>query len=113
MLRFTIRRLLLLVPILIGLSLIVFFWIRALPGGPAQALLGERATEARIAAINKQYGLDKPVYVQYWRYIKKTGSGNLGDSIVSRRPVTDELQERFPATIELALAAGIFSILLG
>jgi len=113
MLRFTIRRLLLLVPILIGLSLIVFFWIRALPGGPAQALLGERATEARIAAINKQYGLDKPVYVQYWRYIKKTGSGYLGDSIVSRRPVTDELQERFPATIELALAAGIFSILLG
>jgi peptide/nickel transport system permease protein len=113
MLRFTIRRLLLLVPILIGLSLIVFFWIRALPGGPAQALLGERATEARIAAINKQYGLDKPVYVQYWRYVRKTASGNLGDSIVSRRPVTDELRERFPATIELALAAGLFSILLG
>ena len=113
MLRFTIRRLLLLVPILIGLSLIVFFWIRALPGGPAQALLGERATEARIEAINKQYGLDKPVYVQYWRYVKKTASGNLGDSIVSRRPVTDELRERFPATIELALAAGFFSILLG
>jgi peptide/nickel transport system permease protein len=113
MLRFTIRRLLLLVPILIGLSLIVFFWIRALPGGPAQALLGERATEARIAAINKQYGLDKPVYVQYWRYVRKTASGNLGDSIVSRRPVTDELQERFPATIELALAAGFLSILIG
>jgi len=112
-LRFTVRRLLLLVPILIGLSLIVFFWIRALPGGPAQALLGERATEARIAAINKQYGLDKPVYVQYWRYVRKTASGNLGDSIVSRRPVTDELQERFPATIELALVAGFLSILLG
>ena len=113
MLRFTIRRLLLIVPILIGLSLIVFFWIRALPGGPAQALLGERATDERIAAINKQYGLDKPVYVQYWRYVKKTAAGNLGDSIVTRRPVTDELKERFPATIELALAAMFFSIVLG
>jgi peptide/nickel transport system permease protein len=113
MLRFTIRRLLLLVPILIGLSLIVFFFIRALPGGPAQALLGERATEARIAAINRQYGLDKPVYVQYWRYVKKTASGDLGDTIVSRRPVTDELKERFPATIELALAAMFFSVMLG
>jgi len=111
--RFTIRRLLLLVPILIGLSLIIFFWIRALPGGPAQALLGERATDERIQAINKQYGLDKPVYVQYWRYVKKTASGNLGDSIVSRRPVTDELKERFPATIELALGAMFFSIMVG
>ncbi len=113
MLRFTVRRLLLLVPILIGLSLIVFFWIRALPGGPAQALLGERATDERIAQINRQYGLDKPVYVQYWRYVKKTVSGDLGDSIVSRRPVTDELRERFPATIELALTAMIFSIIVG
>ncbi len=113
MLRFTIRRLLLLVPILIGLSLLVFFWIRALPGGPAQALLGERATEQRIAAIEKQYGLDRPVYEQYWRYVKKTASGDLGDSIVSRRPVTDELRERFPATIELAVAAMIFSIFFG
>jgi len=112
-LRFTIRRLLLLIPILIGLSLIIFFWIRALPGGPAQALLGERATDERITAINKQYGLDKPVYVQYWRYVRKTASGNLGDSIVSRRPVTDELKERFPATIELALAAMFFSIMVG
>jgi len=112
-LRFTIRRLLLLIPILVGLSLIIFFWIRALPGGPAQALLGERATDERITAINKQYGLDKPVYVQYWRYVRKTASGNLGDSIVSRRPVTDELKERFPATIELALAAMFFSIMVG
>jgi peptide/nickel transport system permease protein len=113
MLRFTIRRLLLLVPILIGLSLIVFFWIRALPGGPAQALLGERATEARIEAINKQYGLDKPVYVQYWRYVKKTVHGDLGVTIVSRRPVTDELLERFPATIELAMGAMFFAVMVG
>ena len=59
MLRFVVRRLLLLVPILLGLSILVFAWIRALPGGPAEALLGERATEASIAQIEKQYGLDE------------------------------------------------------
>ena len=113
MLRFTVRRLLLLVPILIGLSLIVFFWIRALPGGPARVLLGERATPERIAAIEHQYGLDRPVYVQYWRFVEKTATLELGDSIVSRRPVAEELQQRFPATIELALAALFFSVAIG
>ena len=113
MLRFTVRRLLLLVPILVGLSIIVFFWIRALPGGPARVLLGERATPERIAAIEHQYGLDRPVYVQYWRFVEKTATFNLGDSIVSRRPVAEELKQRFPATIELALAAMFFSIAIG
>ena len=63
MLKFVVRRLLLLVPILLGLSIVVFFWIRALPGGPAQALLGERATPETIAQIERQYGLDQPVHV--------------------------------------------------
>lgn len=113
MLRFTVRRLLLLLPILVGLSIIVFFWIRALPGGPARVLLGERATPERIAAIEHQYGLDRPVYVQYWRFVEKTATFELGDSIVSRRPVAEELKQRFPATIELALAAMFFSVAIG
>ena len=113
MLRFVVRRLLLLIPILIGLSLLVFFWIRALPGDPATALLGERATPEAIVAVNKQYGLDKPIYVQYFAYVKQTASGNFGTSQTSRRPVTTEFTERFPATIELALAAMFFSIVLG
>jgi peptide/nickel transport system permease protein len=112
-LRFVVRRLLLLVPILLGLSILVFFWIRALPGGPAQSLLGERATAETVAEINRQYGLDKPIPVQYWRYLRTVGSGDLGTSIRSRRPVTDELKERFPATIELTLAAMVFSIVFG
>jgi peptide/nickel transport system permease protein len=112
-LRFVVRRLLLLVPILIGLSILVFFWIRALPGGPAQSLLGERATEATVREIEEQYGLDDPIYVQYFRYVENIASGDFGTSIRSRRPVTDELRERFPATIELALAAMIFSVALG
>src|ERR687897_704447 len=113
MLQFVVRRLLLLVPILIGLSILVFVWIRALPGGPAQALLGERATEESRAEIERQYGLDKPVHVQYWSYLKTTAQGDLGTSVTTRRPVTDELRQRFPATIELTLAALLFSLALG
>jgi peptide/nickel transport system permease protein len=104
---------LLLIPILIGLSLLVFVWIRALPGGPAQALLGERADAESIEQIREQYGLDQPVHVQYWEYVKTTVSGDLGTSVTTRRPVVDELEERFPATIELTIAALIFATALG
>ena len=113
MLRFVVRRLLLLVPILLGLSILVFLWIRNLPGGPAIALLGERATPETIAQINRQYGLDKPLPVQYWRYLKKISTAEFGESTRSRRPVVDEFKERFPATIELAGAAGLFAVIIG
>src|SRR5438094_3300980 len=113
MLRYLVRRLLLLVPILLGVSLLIFFWIRALPGSPAESLLGERATPALVQTYRHRYGLDKPVYVQYWSYLKTTSSGDLGVSVASRRRVIDEIKARFPATVELALAAMIFAIALG
>ena len=113
MLRFVVRRLLLLIPILLGLSILVFLWIRALPAGPAESLLGERATPETIEQIERQYGLDKPIHIQYWRYLKTVAQGDLGTTIRTRRPVTDELQERFPATIELAFAALLFATFLG
>ncbi len=113
MLRFVVRRLLLLVPILLGLSILVFVWIRALPGSPATALLGERATTEQIAAIEEQYGLNKPVYEQYFSYLDQTVHLRFSSSIQTRRPVVDEFLERFPATIELAIAAMLFSILIG
>ena len=113
MLQFVVRRLLLLVPILLGLSILVFVWIRALPGGPAQALLGERATDESRAEIERQYGLDRPVHVQYWSYLKTTVQGDLGTSVTTRRPVTEELKQRFPATIELTVAALLFALVLG
>ena len=113
MLRFIVRRLMLLVPILLGLSLLVFLWIRALPAGPAQSLLGERATPETIRQIEEQYGLNEPIHVQYWSYLKTVGRGDLGTTIRTRRPVTDELKERFPATIELTFAALLFATLLG
>ena len=113
MLRFVVRRLLLLVPILIGVSLLVFGWIHALPGSPAEALLGEHATPQAIAQVRRQYGLDKPIYVQYWNYVKTLAHGDLGTSITTTRTVTYELGHRFPATVELALAAMLFSIVIG
>jgi peptide/nickel transport system permease protein len=111
--RFVVRRLLLLVPILLGVSVLLFFWVRALPGTPAQAILGERATPAAIARFNRQYGLNRPIHVQYWAYMKTTLRGDLGTSVASRRPVTTEIKERFPATVELALAAMAFALLVG
>jgi len=113
MLRFVVRRLLLLVPILLGLSILVFGWIHALPGSPAEALLGEHSTPEQVARVNHQYGLDKPLYVQYWRYLDTTVHGNFGTSIASARTITYELKQRFPATVELALAAMFFSIVVG
>ena len=113
MLRFIVRRLLLLVPILLGLSILVFGWIRALPGSPAQTLLGERATPQAVEQVRHQYGLDKPLPIQYWDYLKTVSSGNMGTSIRSYRPVTTEIKERFPATAELALGAMLFAIAFG
>jgi len=113
MARFVARRLLLLVPILLGLSILLFLWIRALPGGPAESLLGERATPEAVAQIERIYGLDQPIYVQYLKYLEKLVSGDLGTSIASRRPVTEEIGRRFPATIELAIAAMLFAVAFG
>jgi peptide/nickel transport system permease protein len=113
MLRFVVRRLLLLVPILLGLSILLFLWIRALPGGPAASLLGERATPEAIEQIERVYGLDRPIHVQYLKYVENLVRGDLGTSISSRRPVTEEIRRRFPATIELALAAMFLAVLLG
>ena len=113
MLRYLVRRLLLLVPILFGVSLLIFFWIHALPGSPAESLLGERATPALVQTYRHRYGLDKPIYVQYWSYLKTTLSGDLGVSVASRRRVVDEIKARFPATVELTLAAMVFAIALG
>jgi len=113
MLRFVVRRLLLLIPILIGVSILVFLWIRALPGGPAAALLGERATPEAVAALEHQYGLDQPIYVQYGKYVEQLATLEFGNSSTSRQPVATEFRQRFPATIELAFAAGFFALIVG
>ena len=105
MLRFVVRRLFLLVPILLGVSLLVFVWIRALPGGPATALLGERATPEAVAALEHQYGLDQPIYVQYGKYVNSWRRCSSGQARRRVRRVTTEIRQRFPATVELTIAA--------
>jgi peptide/nickel transport system permease protein len=102
-----------LIPILFGVSILVFVWVRALPGGPADALLGERATPERVAEVRRAYGLDRPLPVQYASYMKQVAKLDFGQSISTRRDVTTEIRQRFPATIELTLAAMLFAIGLG
>ena len=113
MLRYVVRRLLLVVPILFGVSVLVFFWVHNLPGGPAEALLAERSTPELVERYREQYGLDQPLPVQYVKYVKTLLSGDLGVSTTTRRTVVDEIKDRFPATIELAIGAMIFAIGLG
>jgi peptide/nickel transport system permease protein len=113
MLRYVVRRLLLLIPILLGVSLLIFFWIRALPGSPAESLLGERATPQLVHQLRERYGLDKPVYQQYFAYLKTTLQGDFGVSVATHRQVADEIKQRFPATIELAIAAMLFATVVG
>jgi peptide/nickel transport system permease protein len=113
MLRFVVRRLLLLVPILVGLSILVFVWVRALPGSPADSLLGERTTPALVKEYEERFGLNEPLYVQYWKYVKTTAAFDFGVSAATHRNVTDEIKERFPATVELAIAAMLFAVGVG
>ncbi len=113
MLRFTLRRLALMVPVLVGLSVLLFAWLRLLPGDPATALLGQRATPESIARVNAQYGFNRPVVEQYVTYVGALLRGDFGESTRTGEPVVSSFFERFPATIELTLAALIFAIVIG
>jgi peptide/nickel transport system permease protein len=113
MLNYALRRVLLTIPILVGLSIIVFAFVRALPGGPETALLGERGNEQQEEQIREELGLNEPIHVQYGRYLRNLLSGNLGTSVSTRQPITEELRLRFPATFELSIAAMLFAILVG
>ncbi len=115
--QFLARRLLLLVPTLLGVSVIVFLFIRLIPGDPATAILRETATAAQVAELNAKLGLDKPLPVQYLDYMSRILRGDLGEGFFSRLQVGDQLKLKFPATAELALSAmviaAVFGILLG
>ncbi|MDN5761416.1 MAG: ABC transporter permease [Microlunatus sp.] len=113
MLRFVIRRILLMVPVLFGLSVLLFLWVRALPGDPARALLGEKATPESIASVNAQYGFDKPLLQQYLIYTSRLLRGDFGNSPRTGEPVLGTFIQRFPATVELGVAALIFAVVVG
>ena len=117
MLRFLIRRLLLTLPVLLGVATLVFALIHLIPGDPAQAILGETASEADVAALRKKLGLDRPLLEQYGAFLTNAAQGDLGTSLRSNAPVAEEITARLPATLELAAAAMFvaigFSIPLG
>ena len=109
------RRLILMIPILIGITLVAFVVSHAVPADPVIANLGQRAQDdpSIVARYQHEWGLDQPLPVQYLIYVKNLLHGDLGVSITSRRPVTTDLRQYFPATLELATAATIFSVLIG
>jgi len=101
------------IPVLLGVSIVVFFMVRAIPGDPAQIMLGQQATQEQVQQVRENMGLDKPIFVQYGLFLKDAIRGDLGDSIVTGRPVTTELMVRLPATFELAAFAMLIAILVG
>ena len=113
MLRYALRRLLALVPVLIGVSVIVFLFLHLIPGDSASAILGEHATAEALVQLRAAYGLDQPWPTQYALFVGHILQGALGRSIRSNNPVTTELMQRLPATAELTVVAMLFALVVG
>ena len=114
MLRFVLTRLSLVIPTFVGMTLLAFFLIRLVPGDPIETMAGERGIDAvRHEALRKEYGLDRPVLAQYAIYVGRVLRGDLGKSMITQEPVLREFGALFPATIELALCAIVFALVIG
>ncbi|CAM3214053.1 ABC transporter permease [Filibacter tadaridae] len=107
------KRLLQLIPVLLGMTFIVFMIIRAIPGNPAQIILGQQATKEAVEALTVKLGLDNPWYIQYFNYLGGILKGDLGESMKTRLPVADEIWPYLAATFELALFAIIIAVIVG
>lgn len=107
------RRLALSLVVLVGMTIITFTLTRIIPSDPAALYLGSRARPDDIAAINERFGFERPLIEQYFAYISALLRGDFGDSIATKRPVAQELMERLPSTLELVIAASLFSIVVG
>nr|WP_205669466.1 ABC transporter permease [Brevibacillus formosus] len=113
MLAYSIRRILMLIPVLVGMSIIVFSIIRAIPGDPALTILGEKATPQAIADIREALGLNNPWYIQYFDYMKNILSGNLGESLQTNAPISDEIMPYLAATTELTIVSMLIAVFIG
>jgi dipeptide transport system permease protein len=114
MVRFILTRVSLIVPTFIGITLLAFFLIRLVPGDPIETLAGERGIDpARHEQLRKEFGFDRPILVQYGIYVARVLQGDLGKSLITQEPVWNEFKSLFPATVELALCAIVFALLLG
>jgi len=117
MLRYIVRRLVATIPVLFGVSVLVFFMVRLIPGDPVLILAGMEAAGDQVARVRHDLGLDRPIHIQYVSYVGRALRGDMGRSIHSKRPVWEEIKERFPATFELTtvsiLIAAFFGIVIG
>jgi dipeptide transport system permease protein len=114
MFSFLLRRLMMLIPTFIGVTLAAFAFIRLIPGDPILVMAGERGVSAeRYAELAERFGYDQPLYVQYFDYVINLLRGDFGTSLVSKQPVLEEFMSLFPATIELSFCALIFALLIG
>jgi peptide/nickel transport system permease protein len=113
MFTYTVRRVFSLIPVLIGMTLVVFAIIHAIPGNPAQVILGQRATKEAVAALTQQLGLDRPWYIQYFDYIKALLHGDLGTSLRTRGPINQEIWPYLAATIELTAVSMFIAVFIG
>jgi len=114
MLAFLIRRIGLIIPTFIGVTIAAFAFIRMLPGDPVLLMAGERGvTPERHAALMKQFGFDRPIHEQYFDYLVSALGGDLGNSLVTKKPVWDDFFTLFPATLELSVCAIIFAVAIG
>ncbi|MBT2686488.1 ABC transporter permease [Bacillus sp. ISL-37] len=113
MFAYSIRRIFSLIPVLLGLSLIVFFMIRAIPGDPAQVILGQLATKEAIADLTRELGLDQPWYVQYFTYLGGLLTGDLGESLRTKSAIGTEIWPYLAATMELSFVAMLIAIIIG
>jgi peptide/nickel transport system permease protein len=113
MTRFILRRLLLALPALFGLLVLTFIMLRVLPNDPSAALAGENATPEQIAAVRKAYGFDEPLWKQFTIYVGQVARADFGNSIISNRPVVNDITLRLPATIELTFASLLFAAVVG
>ncbi|MBT4138951.1 MAG: ABC transporter permease, partial [Candidatus Latescibacteria bacterium] len=111
--RYILKRLLALVPTLLGISILVFLMVHLVPGDPAQVMLGERANAEALATLRQELGLDQPLPVQFGRYLGDLLQGDLGRSIKSRERISVELGARFPATLELTLVSMVLACFIG
>ncbi|KAA0942159.1 ABC transporter permease [Sporosarcina sp. ANT_H38] len=107
------KRMLQLIPVLLGMTFVVFMIIRAIPGNPAQIILGQQATKESVEALTIKLGLDNPWYVQYFKYLGDLFKGDLGESMRTRAPVSDEIWPYLAATFELALFAIVIAVIIG
>ena len=107
------RRLVALVPVLLGVSILVFSLIRLIPGDPVIVMLGERARPEMIEQVRHEMGFDRPIYLQYLQWLRRVVTGDLGKSIIGQVPVMTDLRQRLPATIEMVIFAMVIGVSVG